>query len=130
MGVLSGPTCLTDRFKGLKSGGVFMNGGPHLVAVTRQVADDLVLLKELELLLLGAAPLDQLSYCPQAKGPVRQGDLTSLLDACAVVAVGQMNQALQYPDAGYAALQHHRRCPSLAVLPDQAHLTQKMLGSL
>jgi len=80
---------------------------------------------ELELLLLGGRPLDQLANRSQSIRPVRLGNLTSLLDRHAGMPLRQADQPLQHTYALDAARLHHRLTPPARMGSDQAGLRQQ-----
>ena len=59
------------------------------ITVVRHGPDDGVFLYELELLLTGTLPFDQLANGPQPMGSVCRSDLASLFDSLARMPVGQ-----------------------------------------
>jgi len=76
--------------------------------------------EELELLLGGAASLEQLAQGLEPNGPVTQGDLTGFLDGLSGIAMSQAQQTHQDPHAGDAACLQHQTGPSLGLRADQS----------
>ena len=97
---------------------------PREFTVRNDVADDGMVVHELQLLLFGGFLLDEHSHVFQPKRPITLGDLASLVDFLVRVLVRQRQQSHHCTQALNTAISNHRLGPSFRVFADRSRLPQ------
>ena len=94
-------------------------------AVLRQAPDDRVFLHELELILPGTPPLDQLADHAEPVGAVRLREFAGGLDLLVFMTIRQAQQPLKNAGAFDAAIVQHGFGPTLAVRTEQRRTAER-----
>src|SRR5262245_54323065 len=91
------------------------------LCVFGQWANERMGVQEVERLLPGQVPVDQLTDGAQAEGGVGMGDVTSAFDLRGAIAPGQAEQTLEYAHAFDAARLQHGLGPAAAARAEPAN---------